>query len=244
MDRKKSESTPTNTPLKIATEIQRDMTDVSADTPVDPPLDVSQDVPQGEKEPDFPELALFLAQSYGQMLKDRDYLKSVIDAGVKPYTKEMAIEDLTAVSIDYESDRVQTSNISNVPQRVIELLDAGYVEKMNRRLHWEMKEIVKDHAYLCWKIEVVETAMQERMDKMERAIFTRIFVRGFTFSQLKKSYKKRLHSVQICRHKEAALQTVADELALAENSRTTVYEYMDRLKKEFTEEMEREKEEG
>ena len=40
--------------------------------------------------PDFPELALFLAKSYGQMLKDQERLKAVIDAGVPIYTKEMA----------------------------------------------------------------------------------------------------------------------------------------------------------
>ena len=41
--------------------------------------------------PDFSEMALFLAKSYGQMLKDRERLKAVIDAGVPVYTKEMAI---------------------------------------------------------------------------------------------------------------------------------------------------------
>lgn len=187
--------------------------------------------------PDFPELALFLAKSYGQMVKDRDHLKGVIDAGVQPYTEDMAIADLTAISVNYESERVQTSNISNVPQRVAELLDAGYVEKMNRRMRYEMKETVKEHAYLCWKIDVVETAMRERMDQMERAIFTRIYARGFTFSKLKKSYKKRLYNTQICKYKKAALEAISDELALAESSKTTTHEYVSRLKKEFTEEM-------
>lgn len=68
--------------------------------------------------PDFSEMALFLAKSYGQMLKDRERLKAVIDAGVPVYTKEMAIRDLSSISIDYESDRVQTSNISRVPERI------------------------------------------------------------------------------------------------------------------------------
>ena len=68
--------------------------------------------------PDFLVLALFLAQSYGQMLKDRERLKAVIDAGVPIYTKEMAFRDLASISIDYESERVQTSNISNVPLRI------------------------------------------------------------------------------------------------------------------------------
>ena len=173
-----------------------------------------QDHAQNVPAPDFLVLALFLAQSYGQMLKDRERLKAVIDAGVPIYTKEMALRDLASISIDYESERVQTSNISNVPLRITELLDNGYVEKMNRKLRREMDESVKEYGYLCWKIEVVETAMRERMDKKEQGIFTRIYARGYTFSQLKKAYKKRLCNRQICAAKEAALKALADEITV------------------------------
>ena len=173
-----------------------------------------QDHAQNVPAPDFLVLALFLAQSYGQMLKDRERLKAVIDAGVPIYTKEMAFRDLASISIDYESERVQTSNISNVPLRITELLDNGYVEKVNRKLRREMDESVKEYGYLCWKIALVETAMRERMDKKEQGIFTRIFVRGYTFSQLKKAYKKRLCNRQICVAKEAALKALADEITV------------------------------
>ena len=173
-----------------------------------------QDHAQNVPAPDFLVLALFLAQSYGQMLKDRERLKAVIDAGVPIYTKEMALRDLASISIDYESERVQTSNISNVPLRITELLDNGYVEKMNRKLRREMDESVKEYGYLNWKIEAVETAMRERMDQMERAIFIRVYARGYTFSQLKKAYKKRLCNRQICAAKEAALKALADEITV------------------------------
>ena len=173
-----------------------------------------QDHAQNVPAPDFLVLALFLAQSYGQMLKDRERLKAVIDAGVPIYTKEMALRDLASISIDYESERVQTSNISNVPLRIVELLDNGYVEKVNRKLRREMDESVKEYGYLCWKIALVETALRERMDKKEQGIFTRIFVRGYTFSQLKKAYKKRLCNRQICVAKEAALKALADEITV------------------------------
>ena len=164
--------------------------------------------------PDCSELALFLAKSYGQMLKDRERLQSVLDAGVPIYTKEMALRDLASVSIDYESERVQTSNISNIPLRITELLDNGYVEKMNRKLRREMDESVKEYGYLSWKIALVETAMRERMDQMERAIFIRVYAFGYTFSQLKKAYKKRLCNRQICAAKEAALKALADEITV------------------------------
>ena len=173
-----------------------------------------QDHAQNVPAPDFLVLALFLAQSYGQMLKDRERLKAVIDAGVPIYTKEMALRDLASISIDYESERVQTSNISNVPLRITEMLDNGYVEKVNRKLRREMDESVKEYGYLCWKIALVETAMRERMAQMERAIFIRVYARGYTFSQLKKAYKKRLCNRQICEAKEAALKVLADEITV------------------------------
>ena len=52
------------------------------------------------------------------------------------------------------------------------------------------------------------------MDQGERAIFIRIYVRGYTFSQLKKAHKKRLCNRQICEAKEAALKALADEITV------------------------------
>lgn len=183
--------------------------------------------------PDCSELALFLAKSYGQMLKDRERLQSVLDAGVPIYTKEMAIRDLSSVSIDYETDRVQTSNISNVPLRIAELLDHGYVEKMNRRLRREMDDSVKEYGYLCWKIEVVETAMRERMDQRERAIFERMFARGKSYSEICKAYKRgTLHNKQVSQIKQRCLQAIANHLKNI--SSFPVYsEYMKELLREW-----------
>ena len=192
-----------------------------------------QDNGQSVPVPDFPELALFLAKSYGQMLKDQERLKAVIDAGVPIYTKEMAIRDLSSVSIDYETDRVQTSNISNVPLRIAELLDHGYVEKMNRRLRREMDDSVKEYGYLCWKIEVVETAMRERMDQRERAIFERMFARGKSYREICKAYKRgTLHNKQVSQIKQRCLQAIANHLKNI--SSFPVYsEYMKELLREW-----------
>lgn len=183
--------------------------------------------------PDCSELALFLAKSYGQMLKDREQLQSVLDAGVPIYTKEMAIRDLSSVSIDYETDRVQISNISNIPLRITELLDHGYVEKMNRRLRREMDESVKEYGYLCWKIEVVETAMRERMDQRERAIFERMFARGKSYREICKAYKRgTLHNKQVSQIKQRCLQAIANHLKNI--SSFPVYsEYMKELLREW-----------
>ena len=158
-----------------------------------------------------------------QMLKDRERLKAVIDAGVPIYTKEMALRDLASISIDYESERVQTSNISNVPLRITELLDNGYVEKVNRKLRREMDESVKEYGYLCWKIALVETAMRERMDKKEQAIFERMFARGKSYRQVCKAYKKgTLHNKQVSQIKQRCQQAIANHLKNITSFRFTV----------------------
>ena len=192
--------------------------------------------------PDFSEMALFLAKSYGQMLKDRERLKAVIDAGVPVYTKEMAIRDLSSISIDYESDRVQTSNISRVPERIAELLDGGYVEKMNRKLRWEMQETVKEYGYLSWKIEIVETAMTERMDGKEQAVFERLFARGKSYRQVCKAYKKgTLHNKQVSLIKKKCVQAVADHLKTL--SGLPIHsKYMSMLEREYQDNHKRESE--
>ena len=192
-----------------------------------------QDHAQNVPAPDFLVLALFLAQSYGQMLKDRERLKAVIDAGVPIYTKEMAFRDLASISIDYESERVQTSNISNVPLRITELLDNGYVEKVNRKLRREMDESVKEYGYLCWKIALVETAMRERMDKMEQAVFERMFARGKSYRQVCKAYKKgTLHNKQVSQIKQRCLQAIANHLKNI-TSFPVYSEYMKELLREW-----------
>lgn len=161
----------------------------------------------------FPDLALYLAETYGQMQKDLEYLKTVIDAGVPVYTEEQAIRDLTAVSVNYDSERVQTSAISNVPHRIAELLDSGYVRKMNFRYRAEFEEAVAEHTYLCWKTEIVETAMRERMNTMEQEVFERLYVRGKSYRQICRAYRKgTLHNKRISRLKNSAVRAVEEQL--------------------------------
>lgn len=161
----------------------------------------------------FQEAALFLAEVYGRMLDDRERIKMAIDAGVIPYTKKMAIRDLSAVSAGCDIGRVQTGKVSNIPEQIAVLLDSGYVEKMNRRLEREMDEMVRDYTYLCWKIEIVETAVGERMDNKEKAVFERLFIEKKTYRQICAAYKKgTLHNKQVSRIKKKCLRMMADHL--------------------------------
>ena len=154
------------------------------------------------------------------------------DTENRKHTEQDKKEQDTTVP-DCETDRVQTSNISNVPLRIAELLDHGYVEKMNRRLRREMDDSVKEYGYLCWKIEVVETAMRERMDQRERAIFERMFARGKSYREICKAYKRgTLHNKQVSQIKQRCLQAIANHLKNI--SSFPVYsEYMKELLREW-----------
>lgn len=102
-----------------------------------------------------------------------------------------------------------------------------------------MAETARDYAYLCWKIETVETAMRERMSKKEQDIFERIFLRKRTYRQICAAYKKgTLHNKQISQTKKKCLQAIADHLKNA--SCFPMYSrYMDNLRRECQQEKER-----
>ena len=151
-----------------------------------------------------------IIKEYHRMKKERNCLEHQIRNFRGISEKEM-IDSMNFHSP--EGERVQTSNISNVPLRITELLDNGYVEKVNRKLRREMDESVKEYGYLCWKIALVETAMRERMDKKEQAIFERMFARGKSYRQVCKAYKKgTLHNKQVSQIKQRCLQAIANHL--------------------------------
>ena len=171
-----------------------------------------------------------IIKEYHRMKKERNCLEHQI-RNFKGISEKEMIDSMNFHSP--EGERVQTSNISNVPLRIVELLDNGYVEKVNRKLRREMDESVKEYGYLCWKIEVVETAMRERMDQRERAIFERMFARGKSYRQVCKAYKRgTLHNNQLYILRRRCLQALADHLKNL--SSFPVYsQYMKQLQKEF-----------
>ena len=76
------------------------------------------------------QIASWLAESFSSLLKRQKRLKTLKEFGPIRYTEDMAIEDLTAISVNTGSDRVQTSGISKVPEKVAMLLESGYVDKI------------------------------------------------------------------------------------------------------------------
>lgn len=187
---------------------------------------------------DYPSAALYLANSYGNMLKEKAYIDKVLSGGLV-YTEDMAFQELTSISASAAGDtgvRVQTSNISNQPERIVILLDEGFVEKRNRELFGEVVKDAEGRMYLAWKIDVVETAMQERMDALERAIFKRLFVKHMTYKQIREAYhKKVLYDKEINKRRRTALLMIEKELQLRDGAFEDWKDFTDKLMQEARE---------
>ena len=124
------------------------------------------------------------------------------------YTDDDALEELISTTAPTESEtgiRVQSSNISNTTERIGILLASGFAEKRNHDL---LRDVLKDteaRLYLKWKLGVVNIAMTERMDSMERNIFKRLYGKGMTYEQIRKAYnKKTLYNHAINKSRKSA----------------------------------------
>lgn len=130
--------------------------------------------------------ASFLAESFASLCRRQQRLQTLKDFGPIRYTEEMAVRDLSTVSIRTDSDKVQSSNISNVPERILMTLEDGYVEKMQKRMDREYKDTCRELEYVNWQLDVIRTAMQERMTLEERTIFRYIFQHGMSVRDVRR----------------------------------------------------------
>lgn len=162
----------------------------------------------------YMEEAIRLAQNYSNNKKIRQF-QDELRAGKVLYTREMAIADLTGGAIDYGAERVQTSNISNIPERIAIKLSEGYVEKMNARMVRESMLGAEEYLKLCEDIEIVNAA-GKRMQPFDRAVFTGLFLQKLTYRQLIDRCSKAISNKTICRARDRALGVLAKEVMLRE----------------------------
>ena len=162
----------------------------------------------------YQEEALFLAKSCPAFQKERDWLMSRL-AGSWVYTVDDAIRDLDNITVSYEGERVQSSNISNPTERIaLKITSTDYMARKQREMDAEKKWCEERLQYLTWGIGVVDTAMKERMTAKERAIFQRLFFREKTYREIRQAYKGKLYDHQISTCRKAALEAIADEINL------------------------------
>lgn len=162
--------------------------------------------------------ALFLAGSYSAAVKEKKQLQDLM-TGIFEYTEDMAIQDLTGGG-QQEGERVQTSNISNIPEKVAILLADGYVEKQKYRMQREAQGRMNEYRKLCEQVEIVETAMNERMDDRTRAVFQCLFIDHKVWSAVRDEHGNRLQPQQISEARDKAINAIAEELLLMEQIAT------------------------
>lgn len=167
-----------------------------------------------EIEERFLEEALLLADSYSMILIEQKDLHNLL-TGNFVYTEDMAIQELLGGG-QQEAERVQSSNISNIPERIAVLLADGYVEKKKRQMQREAQLQIQEYRQLCNKIQIVETAMAERMDARTRAVFKQIYIEHRQKSLVTDEYQHRLYRQQVDRAVKAGITNIAEELSYRE----------------------------
>ena len=141
-------------------------------------------------EPGFEKEAVYLASTYPEMLKQRDWLKARIN-GDWTYTKEMAIDELTNITVAYDNEHVQSSNISRSTERVAMLLTDEFLAKKQQEYDREREALADQLAYTEWKIEVVERVIKERMNFEQRTIYLKLFIGDSTYEKLRKILRRK-----------------------------------------------------
>lgn len=122
--------------------------------------------------PDIPrKVALYLAVNFSSLLRKQKRLRTLKEFGPAQYTEDMAIADLTSISVGTGSDKVQTSSISKIPERVAIMLESGYAEKMQERMNQEYEDLCRELQYISWQLDIIDAAMEERMTEQQRVVF-------------------------------------------------------------------------
>ena len=122
------------------------------------------------------QIASWLAANFSSLRKRQKRLKTLKEFGPMKYTEDMAIADLTSISVNTGSDKVQTSSISKIPERVALLLSSGYVEKMQEKMNLEYEDLCSELEYVSWQLDIIDAAMEERMTERQRVIFRWVYL--------------------------------------------------------------------
>lgn len=180
--------------------------------------DQADQADQEDQEVQYMTEALFLANSYAQLDETRKTLEKRL-AGSWVYTKDMAIADLNNISVSYDGERVQSSNISNPTERtVLKINDERYMARKQAEMDAEKAACVRELEYVSWKAGVVETAVRERMGAELRSMFTLHYKGHKTYRETQRILLKRrgknAYNDKIYRQKNDCVKMISRELEL------------------------------
>ena len=157
-------------------------------------------------------IASWLAESFSSLLKRQKRLKTLKEFGPIKYTEDMAIADLTSISVNTGSDKVQTSGISKVPERVALLLSSGYVEKMQEKMNQEYEDLCEELEYVSWQLDIIDAAMEERMTERQRVVFRWVYLEKMSLRYIHDNLMPRCSLGTIKAEQDHAVQCLVEEV--------------------------------
>jgi len=157
-------------------------------------------------------IASWLAESFSSLLKRQKRLKTLKEFGPIKYTEDMAIADLTSISVNTGSDKVQTSGISKAPERVALLLSSGYVEKMQEKMNQEYEDLCEELEYVSWQLDIIDAAMEERMTERQRVVFRWVYLEKMSLRYIHDNLMPRCSLGTIKAEQDHAVQCLAEEV--------------------------------
>ena len=160
------------------------------------------------------QIASWLAESFSSLRKRQKRLKTLKDFGPMKYTEDMAIADLTSISVNTGSDKVQTSSISKIPERVALMLSSGYVEKMQEKMNQEYEDLCSELEYVSWQLDIIDAAMEERMTERQRVVFRWIYLEKMSLRYIHDNLMPEFSTFTIKETRDKALLQLETEVKM------------------------------
>lgn len=160
------------------------------------------------------QIASWLAANFSSLRKRQKRLKTLKEFGPMKYTEDMAIADLTSISVNTGSDKVQTSSISKIPERVALLLSSGYVEKMQEKMNLEYEDLCSELEYVSWQLDIIDAAMEERMTERQRVIFRWVYLEKMSLRYIHDNLMPEISLGTIKAEQDNAVQCLAEEVEI------------------------------
>lgn len=170
------------------------------------------------KSVDYLEQARKLADSYRLLLHKRDLLRQQYENSKSWfYTKEEIVYKLSQGAHE-ESERVQTSGLSNPVERTVLNCDK-VLASMNREVQTQRTEQFLEPYYeVCNQIELFEVGLRS-LRGQTRLVAEQLFVDGKKQSEITGADGEILPRRAVVREKENALIGIADTMRLYQNRR-------------------------